>query len=133
MKKKSIHTIIAVLLVAPFVIPTSVWAGPKDRNRSGYHHGQKHKKRVRQPRKTVRHKHEKRVRHARKRVRAKHRRVHRRYYRPRVVSRHYYPRYVRPHYHVGFYDPCYDPYHTHGVSWDLNVSNHGWGFGVHID
>ncbi|MEZ4846297.1 MAG: hypothetical protein R2877_04945 [Bdellovibrionota bacterium] len=55
-------------------------------------------------------------------------------YRPRVVQRHvHYRPYYRPvvmHYHPGFYDPCYDTFHTNGVYWNVNVGSGGLGIGI---
>jgi hypothetical protein len=60
-----------------------------------------------------------------------HRHVHTR---PVVTHRHvHYRPYYRPvvaHYHPGFFDPCYDDFHTDGVYWNVNAGTGGFGIGV---
>ena len=54
--------------------------------------------------------------------------------RPVVVQRHvHYRPYYRPviaHYHSGFYEPCYDHFHTYGTSWNVNIGSGGIGLGI---
>ncbi len=49
-------------------------------------------------------------------------------YRPIRYVPYYQPALV-PHYHVGFIDPCYDPYHSTNVYWNVSIGTGGSGIG----
>ncbi len=111
--KKMKQIIVSAMVALPFLVASEAFADHRRSNhrsnhyraehRSGHSHGHNHVRRT-----TVVHRH-----------------VHRPVYRP--IYRPYY-RPVVAHYHHGFFDPCYDNFHTTCIYW--NVGSGGWGFGV---
>jgi hypothetical protein len=106
--KKMKQIIVSAMVALPLLMSSDAFADHRRGNhRSNHYHGTKRSNHYHGHRTTVVHRH----------YRPVYRPVYRPYYRPVIA-----------HYHYGFFDPCYDNFHTTGIYW--NVGSGGWGFGV---